>query len=478
LDVPAVKLWGLALGALAFATLLIWPAPAGLSIEGWRVAALLALMVIWWLTEAAPLPATALLPFLLLPFLGAGSAEDVARSSMSPLLGLVFGAMLIAAATVKCGLHRRLARLAVRLGGGGARQLVLAMMIATGLLAMWIAPGALSIFMIEIGSVVAAAAIARDMRESALDVDQRRFACAMVIGIAYAAALGGAATLTANPVNAIAAGMIGRQTGVDVGFVDWLLIGAPVAMIGVPLAWFILVFVVFRFEFKLPERAALVTALQADGESSAAQARVVMVAAATFLGLVALPAIKAVAPAATEGAVAVFGGVLLFLVPAGGEERQPLLSWQDAARIPWGAIVLIGGALALTAAISTSGLAAWLAAPLANLAGAPVWLGLLALVVGAALLTEVMSNFALTAIAVPAAIVLAAAIGGDPVLFGVGAALAAGGGYIMPGPPWLSMAATTPPVRFADLLRSGIPLNIAAPLLITAACLFAALARG
>lgn len=474
---PRVKLYGLILGLAAFVALLLLSPPAGLSLAAWRVAALLALMVIWWFTEVVPLPVTALLPFILLPFLGVASAEEVAKSSASPLLGLVLGGSLIAAATVKSGLHRRLALLAVRFGGDDARRLVLALMIATVALAMWIAPGVLSIFMIEIGQVMIATALASDPRVVSLDRDQRRFACAMIIGIAYAAALGGAATLTANPVNAMAAGMIGRQTGIEVGFAEWMLFGVPVALLGVPLAWAILVHAIFRFNLRLPDRRMLEAAFEVDGDSKTAQRRVLAVGAAAVTGFVTLSWIRQAVPAMTDGAIAVLAGLMLFLIPAGDGTRQPLLSWEDTRGVPWGVLVLISGALALTAGISHTGLAAWMAAPLRHVDGVPLWLALFALVAGAAWLTELMSNFALTAVAVPAALALATALGADPLVFAAGAAIASGAGYMIPGPPWLAMAVTTPPVRAADLLRSGVALIILAPILITAVCLVATALR-
>src|SRR5436190_13651183 len=149
-----MKFWGLAAGVAIFAIFLILPPPVGLSPVGWRVAALLALMITWWVSEAVPLAATAFLPLILLPLVGIGTADKVAASYASPLLGLVFGGGMIAVAAGKVGLHRKLARFAIRIGGGGPRRLMLALMIATGVLAMWMATSIATIFMLEIGLAV------------------------------------------------------------------------------------------------------------------------------------------------------------------------------------------------------------------------------------------------------------------------------------------------------------------------------------
>ena len=153
---------------------------------------------------------------------------------------------------------------------------------------------------------------------------------------------------------------------------------------------------------------------------------------------------------------------------------ERLLSWEDTRSAPWGVLVIIGGALALSTALAGSGLAVWLAGPLHGLSGAPPWLALLGLVAGVTLLTEVVNNFAAMAIAVPAASAVAVALGVDPIPFAVAVTIAASGGFIVPGPPWLTLAVAAPPVAFRDLVRSGVWFLIVTPPLVTAACLLVA----
>ena len=469
-----MKLWGLATGIAIFAIFLILPTPDGLSPAGWRVAALLALMITWWVSEAVPLAATAFLPLILLPLLGVGTADRVAASYASPLLGLVFGGGMIAVAAGKAGLHRKLARFAIRVGGGGPRRLMLALMIATGVLAMWMATSIATIFMLEIGLVVVAAAIGAPPGDAIEDPQARGFAKAMIIGIAYAAAFGGFSTLTGSPVNAAAVGLIARQTGVQICFAQWLAFGLPIAAVGVLLAWGILVAGVFRFRIELPSRAALTATLEPGSEPATAQARVMAVAGTTVLALIAGPFLRPLLPALSDAAVALTGALILFILPSGAAKGERLLSWEDTRSAPWGVLVIIGGALALSTALAGSGLAVWLAGPLHGLSGAPPWLALLGLVAGVTLLTEVVNNFAAMAMAVPAASAVAVALGVDPIPFSVAVTIAASGGFIVPGPPWLTLAVATPPVALRDLVRSGVWFLNNTPLLVTVGCLLVA----
>ena len=466
-----MKVLGLAAGVAAFALFMLTAPPEGLSPTGWRVAGVFAWIVIWWLSEAVPLAVTAALPMLLFPFLGIGPPDQIARSYASPLMGLVFGGAMIGIATAKVGLHRKLATVAVRLGGGGPRRLVLALMVTAALLGMWMVSTIVVIIMLQVAVALIAAVAGLKPWEAVEAPDAQRFARAAILGIAYAAGFGGLSSLIGNPVNAIAVGMLARQGGPRLEFLDWLAFGLPFAAIAVVATWAILVGVAFRFRVALPPRETLVAALGVTDAPRSARVRVLAVAGITLLGLVTLPLTKPLVPMLSDSAIVLTGALMLFVLPAGGATGKRLLDWDDARDAPWGVLVLLGGALALSAALSDSGLAAWLAAPLQDLGGAPPWLALLGLVAGVAVLTELVNNFAAVAIAVPAATTLAAALGVDPVAFVVAVTLAAGGGYIVPGPPWLTLAVGTAPARVSDLARGGVWLILMVPALLTAICL-------
>lgn len=464
--VISLRMAGLVGGPLLFLMLLLLPAPPHLAPGGWHVAALLAWMVAWWCSDAVPAPVTALLPFPVLTILGVASPEQAARSHASPILLFLLGGAVIAIAAAKTGLHLRIARMAVRFGGGGPRRLVLAVMAATAFTGMWVSTTITTLFMVEIGIALAAAVAAANPADEA---QLRRFSCAMVIGIAYAALFGGFSTLTGNLFNAMAAGLISRQTGQAIGFLDWLGYGLPIAMLGVPLAWMLIVAIGFPFKVRLPDQADLIAALEAPKGWSSAQIAVASIMAMVAAAWLAMDLIRAVLPGLSDPAVALIGAVLMFLVPSSGGGR--LLTWEDARKLPWGVLVIAGGALALGAAITDTGLDAWLARPLEHVAGMPPWIALLALVAGAVLLTELVNNVAMVTITIPVSIALASAVGADPIPFAIAGAIGGLGGFVLPGAPYLAVAAGTPPVRIADLARAGVWLMLLTPFLITSVAL-------
>ncbi|PVM84803.1 SLC13 family permease [Caulobacter radicis] len=445
---------------------LIVPTPSGLSPNGWLVAAVLAWMIVWWCGDAVPAAVTALLPFLALPMLGIVTPEAAAKAQASPIIFLLLGGSVVALGAVKTGLHLRLARLAVAVGGGGPRRLLLAVMAAAAFAGMWVSTSMATLFMVEIGVAIALATAAANADR---DADVRTFSRSLIIGVAYAAMLGGFSTFSGNIFNAVAAGMITRQTRQSIGVIDWFSYGFPIAVLGVPLAWALIVAVGFRSRVRLPARDELSRTLNAPKGWSLPQIAVAAIMVCILGAWLNMPLLKSVLPGASDAGVAVLGGGLMFLLPSGDGRR--LLSWDDAARIPWGVLLIAGGALAIGAALTKTGVDVWLTAPLRQIHGVPTWMALLALVAGAALLTELVNNIAMATITVPAAVALAAAVGADPAPMAIAAVIASLGGFVVPGTPGLAIAVGTPPVRVPDLARAGIWMLLLMPLLIASVAL-------
>jgi sodium-dependent dicarboxylate transporter 2/3/5 len=456
-----IRIAALVLGPAMLAAALAVPAPAGLSPEGWRVASVLAWMVVWWCGDAVPAPVTALLPFVALPMLGVVAPEAAAKAQASPIIFLLLGGAVMALGAVKTGLHLRLARLAVGVGGGGPRRLLLAVMAAAAFAGMWVATSMATLFMVEIGVALALATAAANPDQ---DAETTVFARALIVGVAYAAMLGGFSTFSGNIFNAVAAGMITQQTGQRIGVLDWFTYGFPVAVLGVPMAWALIVAVGFRFRVRLPTRERLLQTLDAPNGWSLPQVAVAAIMVCILAAWLSMPTLKAVLPGISDAGVAVAGAFLMFLLPSGRGGR--LLTWDDAARIPWGVLLIAGGALAIGAALTKTGVDVWLTAPLRQIHGVPVWLALLALAAGAALLTEVVNNIAMATITVPAAVALAAAVGAEPAPMAIAAVIASLGGFVVPGTPGLAIAVGTPPVRVPDLARAGLWMLLLMPLLI------------
>lgn len=442
--------WG---GLALFALLLVLPAPEGMPAEAWRTAALVALMACWWMTEALPLTATALLPFILLPFMGVMTTNEVAGAYYSPILFLILGGAFIALAIERTGLHKRLALAIIARAGKTAWGLLLAFMTATAILSMIVSNTSTTLIMIPIAvAVLAAANVAEGETEG--------FAGALVMGVAFAASIGGLGTLVGSPTNAIAAGLMERTLDIPVSFLLWASFGLPVVLVGIPLCLFILIRVqkVARHAFDVEGAQA---AIGDPGTWSGAEKRLVPVIALVVAAWVMLPFVKGLLPdgAIHDGTVAIIGGLLLFVLPDGS--GRPLLNWREANRAPWDVIMLVGGGLALASGIIASGLAAWLGEALQPLQTVNLVIIALAVTGLVVLVTEFASNVATASGIMPVIAALIVATGADPMYLAMPAALAASWGFMLPsgtGPN--AIAWSTNHIALPRMLKSGFVLDI------------------
>ena len=455
---------GFLAGLAAFVLTLLLPAPAGMPPEAWLVAGLVALMAAWWMTEAVPLTVTALLPFLILPLGGVMDANATASAYYSPTLFLILGGSFIALAIERTNLHCRLAvGILNTLGkGGGAMQLLLAFMLATAALSMLISNTSTALIMMPMAlAVLAGGGIAAGDRDG--------LSGALPIGIAFAASIGGLGTIVGSPTNAIAVALIDETIGVRIGFAQWMMFGVPIVLLGVPLAAAI-VARVLRVGSHPFDVARARTAIATQGEWSVPERRLVPLVGLAFALWVAQPLLEPLLPegALTDGTIAVFVGLLLFVVPDG--TGRPLLTWPEADRAPWGVIMMFGGGLALAAGMTTSGLAAWLGQSLLPLSALPLWVVALAVVALVVLITEFASNVATASGIMPVVASLTVALGADPLLLALPAAMAASWGFMLPsgtGPNAIAWA--TGRVALPRMVAAGFALDVAGVVLIVGA---------
>ncbi|PZQ24431.1 MAG: C4-dicarboxylate ABC transporter [Sphingopyxis macrogoltabida] len=454
------RLLGLIGGLALFLLMLLLPPPEGMSLPAWRIAALTLLMAAWWMTEALPLTVTALLPFLVVPFAGVMSAKDIANQYYDPILFLILGGAFLALAIERVGLHRRLALALLKLAPPTPRGLLFAFMTATALLSMLISNTSTTLIMVPIALAV--------LRAGGVEAAETRgFAGAVMMGIAFSASIGGLGTLVGSPTNAIAAGLIERALNVHIGFALWAAYGIPVVIIAVPAAMWILARVQRLGDHPFDGPAAS-QALGHQAIWSTAERRVVPIVT-LVVGLWMLqPLIEPLVPAGalTDGTIAVAGSLLLFVLPDGS--GRPLLIWKEADRAPWGVIMLFGGGLALAAAITESGLAAWLGGVLAPLGSMPTILLAAIIVALTILVTEFASNVATASGIMPVLAALIAATGADPILLALPVAMAASWGFMLPsgtGPNAIAWA--TEHIALPRQLAAGLALDIiGVPLLI------------
>ena len=455
---------GLILGPLVFLLVLVAPPPAGVEPGAWQVAALALLMATWWLTEALPLAATALLPVVVLPALGTLPITTIAPAYANPLVFLFLGGFLIAATIERWRLHRRIALHTVRALGSRADRIVLGFMLATAFLSMWISNTATAMMMVAIGLAVARAG----------ERECPGFSPALMLGIAYGASIGGVATLIGTPPNAILAGIARAELGIEIGFARWMLFGLPVAVIMLSLAWWLLTRRIFHLQRRPLDAACndLRQALRELGPVSSPEWRVLSVFLAVAAGWLLRGLTPDVLPDFVDDSVIALGGaLLLFVLPAG--KAQPgarLLDWDTASRIPWDILILFGGGFALAGSLYDTGLTAYLASTLEPLATT----NLLLLTGGTALLvvflTEMTSNTATASLFIPVLAALALTAGMHPLLLMVPAAVAASFAFMLPvATPPNAICFGSRQVSVMQMARAGLVLNLVGTLVLTLA---------
>lgn len=459
-------------GPLAF-LLLTLSEGAVLSTEATNILAIASWMLLWWVTEAVPIAATALLPLVLYPLTGAMSVDDTATAYGSKYVFLFMGGFLVALAMEKWNLHRRIALRIVAAMGSSAKRIVLGFMLATALLSMWISNTATTLMMLPIATSVIA--LLRDHIEDPKMV--RRFALVLLLGIAYSANCGGIATLVGTPPNAAMAGIISETYSLDIGFGQWMLIGLPFSVLMLASVYLLLTFVLHPL--RIPRfRAAkelVDEELQKLGKLRTSEYRVLWIFALTaalwiFKGL--LNDLQTVVQL-NDSSIAMMSGIALFLVPSGDRKDERLLEWKNTEKLPWGILLLFGGGLALANGFKTSGLIEWVAAGFAAQETMGIFALTLTLVLTALFLTEVMSNLALVVVFVPIVGAIAEGMEIDPLQFAVPVTLAASCAFMLPmATPPNAIVFASGEIRIPQMARTGLVLNIVAVIFATLFCWF------
>jgi len=455
----SAKRIGFLVGLIAFLLTLAVPAPAGMPGPAWTVAGLTVWMAAWWMTEAVPLTATALLPFVVLPFAKVMTADQTAASYYSPILFLILGGAFLALAIERTGLHRRLAIAIMSRASASCWQLLLAVMAATATISTVISNTATAFIMMPMALAMLAAGGVKDG-------DTGGMAGALPMGVAFAATIGGYGTIVGTPTNAISAALLERALGVHISFVEWSLFGMPMVLLGVPLAAFLIARVQRLHEDPFDPAAARL-AIQQSQAWTVPEKRLAALFALTVLAWVSLPLLQQVLPKGgiTDGSVAAIAGLALFLLPDGTGRR--MLEWREANRAPWDVILMFGGGLALAMGMSESGLAAWLGQALLPLGGVPLIVLAAVVVAMVVVITEFASNIAAASAIMPVVAALAGALGADPILLALPAAFAASWGFMLPsgtGPNAIAWA--TRHVALPRVLKAGFALDIAGIVLI------------
>ncbi len=475
---------GLLLGVPLFLVLL-WPAlTPGLSDAGRRLLATSGLMAFWWITEAIPIPATALLPMCLYPLLGILPMAEVTRNYGDENIFLFLGGFLIAMAMQKWHLHRRLALHIVHLIGAAPRRLVLGFMCATAFLSMWISNTATTMMMYPIALAVILQLASE--QEGGLTPAHKNFRTCMMLAIAYAASIGGLGTLIGTPPNIIFAGSVQKlfPQAPPVDFLRWLAFGLPLIVVFIPTTWFLLTRLLFPIAKDLFSggQELIDAEIKKLGRMSAGERRVLVIFLATALawifrvdlelGFATIPGWASrlgLADKISDATVAMIAGTALFFIPVRFRRGEFLLDWATAVKIPWGILLLFGGGIAMSAGFKATGLSVWLGERLAGLGDWPPLAMILAVTALVAFLTEVTSNTATATIFMPIMAATAQALHLHPFLLMIPAAVAASCAFMLPvATPPNAIVFASGYVTVPQMARAGFWFNLIAIVLITA----------
>ncbi len=460
---------GLLLGPAIAVLMLVSPVPVGMSVAAWRTAAVGCLMATWWVTEAIPIPATALLPLVLLPLLGIVPIATTAAPYANPVIFLFLGGFVIATALQRCGLHLRMALKIIGAVGVRPVNLIAGFMVATAFLSMWVSNTATVIMMLPMAVSIVEL---MEGRGAGNGLPRADFAVALLLGIAYASSIGGIGTLIGTPPNALLAGFASETYGIEIGFGRWMLVGVPVVVVALPLCWILLTRVVFQVPHdEIPGGAdVLQNELLKLGALSRAEKTVGAITVCTAAAWLARPLLARVAPGVSDAGIAIAGAAALFVVPISWRRFEFAMEWRDAERLPWGVLVLFGGGLSLAGAIEHTGLAHYVGDALSGLGAWPFVLVAMAVTAVIVFLTELTSNTATTAAFLPVVSALAVSIGQSPLMLAIPAVMAASCAFMMPvATPPNAIVYASGRLTIPVMARAGILLNIVFVFLITAA---------
>ena len=463
---------GFFLGPLAFVFISIIGPFEGLSSEGQSVFAATLWIAIWWITEAIPIAATALLPIILFPLSGGMELSSTTAAFGHKFVFLYLGGFLIAIGIEKWNLHKRIALSIIAFIGSDIRKVILGFMIATAFLSMWISNTATAVMMLPIGI-----AIIKQLKDNPGTEENENiiFSKALMLGIAYSASIGGIATLIGTPPNIVLAGVISETYGYEINFLEWFMFGFPIALILLAFCWIYLTRFAFTFkQIEFPGGLEEIKRLKQElGPLSFEERRVgIVFLLAAFSWISRSFILQPFFPALDDTIIAMTFGLLLFILP-NSTKKEALIRWEDTLKLPWGIILLFGGGMALAKAFDVSGLAVWLGELMTSFGSLPLISLLLILVTATNFLTEITSNLATTAMLLPVLAPLALEVGIHPFGLMIGAAIAASCAFMLP--------VATPPnavvfgsgyLKIPDMVSKGIILNIFSIFLITAMVYF------
>ncbi len=462
---------GFFLGLGLFTLLLLLPVPEGMKPQAWRVAAITVLMATWWITEAIPIPATGLLPIFLFPALNVLSAKSAAAPYADDVIYLFMGGFFLAVTMERWNLHRRVALNTIKLVGSSPARLVLGFMVATAFLSMWVSNSATAMMMVPIGLAVVSEVTglsAADIKAGSSNSKNTdlNFGRALMLGIAFAASIGGLATIIGTPPNAILVGLAKKMYNYEITFFQWMKVGLPLATITLFCSWFILIKFLFPTKPFLRGNATDVIddELAKLGAVSRPEKMILVIACCmAFLWIISGFVFKhfAALKMVKDSTIAIGGAVLLFATPVNLAKGEFLLNWKTAVKIPWDVVLLFGGGLALANGFQETELTHYIAGKFIHFEGLHAYVLITIIVIFTIALTEVTSNTATATLLVPIMGTVAIAIGVNPIGPMVAAAIASSYAFMLPvATPPNAVAYGSGCFTIKDMALAGLWINL------------------
>ena len=466
---PAYQKKGFLIGLASFFILLLLPSPEGLNSTAWTVAAIAVLMAIWWATEAIPVAVTALLPLALFPLLGITSFEEAAVPYANKNIYLFLGGFILALGIESSGLHKRIAlKMIIAVGSSGA-SLIGGFMLVAALISMWVMNTSTTLMLLPIG--LAVCAVMADTIPGLTEKEKKDFDTALLLGIAYAATIGGMSTLIGTAPNIVFSSFMQDTYGVEISMLNWMMLGVPLAAVLLLGAWISLTKYVFKinFEASSESKLELKKILNEMGDLSKDEIRIsIIFGLAVFAWVFRKLLVNfELFSGLTDAGIAIIAAILIFMTPS-ATKRGDLLKWEKSKDLPWGLLILFGGGLSLAAQISSSGLGIWIGESLIVLSTIPPILLILAVATLIIFLTEITSNVTTTTTFLPVFGGVAIAIGILPVSLTIPVCLAASCAFMLPvATPPNAIVYGSNKFTIATMMRAGIALNIIGILVVT-----------
>ena len=456
------------MGLLVLSLTLILEPPSGFSREAWRVVGVTFLMATWWMFEVLPIAVTALLPLILFPILDLRSLSQTAAEYGNPIVFLFLGGFLLAQAMQNWGLHQRIALGMVTQVGTRPTRLILGLMSATAFLSMWVSNTATAMMMYPIG--LSAIKLFQKWKQESKTGSSDSFGAVVMLAIAYAANIGGIATLIGTPPNALTAAFMEENFGITLRFGKWMLLGVPLMLVLLTGTYFILTRFVFRVSKEtIPEiHQSIVQHFRSLGAMNYEEKIVATVFGTVVLLWILLPLISnSWFASITDTGVVIVGVVVLFLWPS-RQSKKFILNQADLKILPWDVLILFGGGLCLASVIESSKLAIKFESLTPYFQLFPPWVILFILVAITIALSEVASNTATVVALLPLVASLAIGLRISPLFFTIALAFSASCAFMMPvGTPPNALIYGSGLVTIRQMARAGICINLFSMILIT-----------